>query len=306
MATVSHTADDPWTTAMRAGDFATAWRINDAVLARRVARGERCMHAPRHCQFIWRGTPLAGRRVLVRCYHGLGDTLQFVRFAAPLARVARHNVFWVQPALLGLVSGVAGVQEVLPLHDGDPGIHYDVDVEIMELPHALRVSGDSLGTCVPYLPGAPAGPRRRAAGEPLRVGLAWMAGDWNPRRSLGVNELNGFAPIPGVELYSLQYPPVECPFEGLACADIGELARRIATLDLVVSVDTMVAHLAGGLGLATWTLLAHDCDWRWMAQRDDTPWYPGMRLYRQRVPGDWSEVIARVRSDLAARAGEGS
>jgi hypothetical protein len=306
MATVSHTPDDPWTTAMRAGDFAAAWRINDAVLAWRVARGERCTHAPRHCQFIWRGTPLAGRRVLVRCYHGLGDTLQFVRFAAPLARVARHNNFWVQPALLGLVAGVDGVQEVLPLHDGDPGVDYDVDIEIMELPHALRASGDSLGACVPYLPGASTGRRPRAAGEPLRVGVAWMAGNWDPRRSLDAATLGGLAQVPGVELCSLQYPAVECPLKDWGCADIGEMARRIATLDLVISVDTMVAHLAGGLGQHTWTLLAHHSDWRWMAERDDTPWYPGMRLYRQRVPGDWHEVIARVRADLATRAREGS
>src|SRR5205809_1886740 len=124
-----------WVAAMRRGDFERAWQISDLHLRDRLADGEPCWNWPRHLQPIWRGTPLAGRRVLVRCYHGLGDTLQFVRFAAPLSRVARHNIFWVQPALLGLVAGVAGVQEVLPLHDGDPGIDYDVDIEIMELPH---------------------------------------------------------------------------------------------------------------------------------------------------------------------------
>src|SRR4051812_40557578 len=108
-------ATDPWTCAMRAGDFAAAWRISDAILAERVTRGEDCLQAPRHLQFIWRGQPLADRRVLVRCYHGLGDTLQFIRFAAPLARVARSTLFWVQPVLLDLVARVAGVQRVLPL-----------------------------------------------------------------------------------------------------------------------------------------------------------------------------------------------
>jgi hypothetical protein len=300
--------DDAWTSAMRAGDFAGAWRISDTVLARRVARGERCQRAPRHLQFIWRGAPLAGRRVLVRCYHGLGDTLQFVRFAAPLARVAAETVFWVQPALLGLVARVPGVRRVLPLHDGAPDADYDVDLEIMELPHALRAGAETLAAHVPYLPndGAHDSARREPPRvDPLRIGLAATAGRWDDRRSLPASAIDALYALPGVEWHSLDWPapPVRANVRALGCRDIGELAQRISALDLVISVDTMIAHLAGGLGRPTWTLLPEPCDWRWMHARSDTPWYPTMRLYRQEPVGDWRPALARVAADLAAESG---
>src|SRR5215218_6426376 len=136
-----------WLARMRAGRFAAAWRVSDE--AQRVRAEIDCSGWPRHEQFIWRGEPLAGRRVLVRCYHGLGDTIQFVRFIRPLRALARHVVVWAQPALLELVASAAGVDEVLALHDGIPDADYDVDVEIMELPHALRVTAIPSG--VPYL-----------------------------------------------------------------------------------------------------------------------------------------------------------
>jgi hypothetical protein len=298
--------DDPWSRAMRAGDFEAAWRINDAVLAWRVARGERCANAPRHRQFIWRGSALAQRRVLVRCYHGLGDTLQFVRFAAPLARIARETAFWVQPPLLDLVARVPGVHQALPLHDGAPDVDYDVDIEIMELPHALRVSPATLGESVPYLPAESGAERPACEPRRLRVGVAWTAGDWDGTRSLEPGHVARLAQVDGVELCSLQWPapspPAPAAMTELGCRDISELARRVATLDLVIAVDTMVAHLAGGLGRPVWNLLPEPCDWRWMTERADSPWYPTMRLYRQPAPGDWSSVIARVAHDLDALA----
>src|SRR5919204_527528 len=107
-------------------------------------------YAPRHEQWVWDGRPLADRTVLVRCYHGLGDTLQFARFLPLLANVARETLVWAQPPLLPLLATLPGVGRLLPLHDGAPGVDYDVDVEIMELAHALRTSADSLPACVPY------------------------------------------------------------------------------------------------------------------------------------------------------------
>jgi hypothetical protein len=308
------TPDDPWTRAMRASDFEAAWRISDRVLARRVARGERCFHAPRHLQFIWRGQPLRGR-VLVRCYHGLGDTLQFVRFAWRLKRVARETVFWVQAPLLELVASVPGVDRVLPLHDAQPDIPYDADIEIMELPHALRVQAAELAADFPYLDVGPrdnggrSGERDTARGPRFRVGVAWIAGSWNAARSLRAAQLAPLASLAGVELVSLQFdPPPDDTIDGaedLACENVAVMARRMRDLDLVVSVDSMIAHLAGGMGLPTWTLLPADCDWRWMAAPDRTPWYPQMRLYRQEIAGDWRAPIARLCADLAARVDQG-
>src|SRR3954463_2783764 len=120
-----------WMAAMRAGDFDRAWVINDSDLARRTAERTPKHEGPRHLQHIWRGEPLEGARVLVRCYHGLGDTLQFIRFAKPLRPIARDVSFWVQPELLRLAAGARGVDRVLPLNDGMPDVGYDVDIEIM-------------------------------------------------------------------------------------------------------------------------------------------------------------------------------
>ena len=285
---------------MRSGDYLSAWRISDEVLAWRVARGERCGQAPRHRQFVWRGEPLAGRRVLVRCYHGLGDSLQFLRFAIPLARVAREVTWWIQPQLVELAQCVPGVR-ALPLHDGTPDVDRDVDVESMELPHALRVRPDELAAHVPYVRIA-ARPRER--GKRLSAGLAWKGGTWDPARALDDGAVAALLDRDDVEFHSLQYPPADCG-SGIAqagCADVMELARRMRSLDLVISVDTMTAHLAGAMGMPTWTLLAHDCDWRWMTSRTDTPWYPSMRLYRQCASGDWTEVLRRIAADLTRAA----
>src|SRR5436309_11099702 len=126
-------AESEWAAAMRANDFARAWAINDRDLARRIAENALKHEGPRHLQHIWRGEPLEGARVLVRCYHGLGDTLQFIRFAKPLRRVACEVILWVQPELLRLLDDAPGVDRVLPLHDGTPDVDHDVDIEIMEL-----------------------------------------------------------------------------------------------------------------------------------------------------------------------------
>src|SRR5947209_2876684 len=110
--------DDPWMQAMRGGNFAEAWRISDQILRRRQRTGQRCGGAPRHLQFIWTGGSLRAQRVVIRCYHGLGDTVQFIRFAGPLRAIAREVTVWAQPELLELIATAPGVDRVLPLHAG--------------------------------------------------------------------------------------------------------------------------------------------------------------------------------------------
>jgi hypothetical protein len=169
-----------WTSAMRRGDYMAAWTISDEVLRRRIATDQGCWDWPRHQQYVWRGGALGDKRVLVRCYHGLGDTIQFIRFAAPLRRLARHTVFWVQPELLELAKAAPGVDRAIPLHEGAPDAAYDLDIEIMELPHALRITPQMLGSSVPYLLARGAG----IAFSRKRMGLVWRAGTWNPSRSI--------------------------------------------------------------------------------------------------------------------------
>jgi hypothetical protein len=283
---------------MRRGDFAAAWRISDEVLQRRCAAREDCSTWPRHLQFIWNGQPLDGKRVLVRCYHGLGDTIQFVRLLTLLRPRVAEVTLWCQPQLVQLLRTARGVDRVLPLHDGPPEVEYENDVELMELPHVLRLTLDAIPRDVPYL-AAPRSPARVTAGS-CNIGIVWRAGDWEWQRSLPEEALAPLAQIEGVRWYSLQYPTRTSPLEAidLACADIVEMAARMQQLDLLISVDTMAAHLGGALGLPVWTLLHRDCDWRWHGEGSDSPWYPTMRLFRQSSDGDWDTVIDRVREAL--------
>jgi hypothetical protein len=292
-----------WTAAMRSGDFMAAWAVSDEVLRRRIESGERCWDWPRHLQYVWRGEALRDKRVLVRCYHGLGDTIQFIRFAAPLRQLARHTVFWVQPELLELAKAAPGVDRAIPLHEGAPDVAYDLDIEIMELPHALRITPQTLGRGVPYLFARFAGEADNASSR-KRVGLVWRAGTWNPSRSIPIELLMRARAAAGVDLVSLQLDADPAEIAALDAtdwrrADVYLLATRLMTLDLVITVDTMVAHLAGALGRPVWTLLPADCDWRWMEGRSDSPWYPSMRLFRQRHAGRWRDVLDDVIAALA-------
>lgn len=291
-------AADPWTRAMLAGDLATAWRICDDVLRHRA--GQSSAHLPRHEQWIWNGTPLAGRRVLVRCYHGLGDTVQFIRFAARLRGIAREVTVWAQELLIPLLRTARGIDRLLPLHDGAPGVPFDVDVESMELAHVFRPTLATLPADVPYLHPPVAAPRRR---DRFHVGLVWSAGTWNPARSVPVEQFAPLLRIEGIEWHLLQRGPAlaEWPYqvgETSGTDDILATATTMTSLDLVITVDSFPAHLAGALGVRTWTLLAHQADWRWLRDRADSPWYPTMRLFRQPRAGDWSDVIASVENAL--------
>ena len=170
---------DAWMWHMRAGDFARAWEISDAVL--RLRSGAPGWHLPRHEQALWDGTPIDGRRVLVRCYHGLGDTIQFARYLPLLRQRAAHVLLWAQPSLIPLLRTIDAGLEILPLHDGDPAVAYDVDVEIMELADVFRSTLATLPGRVPYIHVEPATLPDTPA---PRVGLVWRAGDWAEHRSI--------------------------------------------------------------------------------------------------------------------------
>jgi hypothetical protein len=294
-----------WVAAMRAGDFARAWTITDRDLARLRQDRPPKHEGPRHLQRIWRGEQLCGKSVLVRCYHGLGDTIQFARFLPPLRRIAREVTVWCQPALVEMIARVPGVDRVVALHDGMPEVAFDVDIEIMELPHALRAGPDLVQMRAPYLtlpPQSPAVPRTEAA---FGIGLVWKVSAWDKRREVPARALRSLA-LPGCELFSLQRdgPAAEVAEIGatdVSTPNIDDLAIRLQQLDLVISVDTMVAHLAGALGHEVWIMLHADCDWRWPATGSRTFWYPQARLFRQHSPGNWSSVIAELRAALQAR-----
>jgi hypothetical protein len=263
---------DQWTDAMLHGDFERAWKLSDL--------SPICPH---------RLEELTGKRILLRCEHGLGDTIQFIRYAPRLRRVAAHIIAHVQPRLVPLVRRLPEIDRVFTWNQPWPGGEYDCEIEIMDLPYLFRTTLDTIPREVPYLSLDPALPGPPHGG----IGLQWSSGDWNARRSLPVSALAPLRRLPGIELVSLQDGP-ETP-------DVTASAA-IMSLDLVITVDTMVAHLAGALGKPVWVLLPYEADWRWMLDRDDSPWYPTMRLFRQDETRDWTPVVARVAAEWCTLA----
>jgi hypothetical protein len=302
---VNSAPDADWVKAMQCGELQRAWEISDRSLQEYCASGAVKHTGERHLQRIWRGEDLRDKRVLVRCYHGLGDTIQFVRFAKPLRLIARKVVLWVQRELLCLLHGVDGVDQLHPLHDGTPDFPYDVDIEIMELAHALRATPDMIASRVPYLA---CGSAMRLAGDSrISIGMVWEVGNWDRRRCVPASKLSRLRTAPGVRLCSLQQgagrdDATIIPAKDIAVADLRRLAARIMGLDLVITVDTMVAHLAGALGAPVWTMLHADRDWRWPKTGRTSIWYPSMKLFHQPRSGDWDSVIDEMVRELGKSA----
>lgn len=296
-------APNAWMEHMRKGEFSAAWELSDQVLA---SGQNHNIDLPRHFQSVWDGTPLNGKRVLVRCYHGFGDTIQFIRYASLLKQIGAEVVVWAQPALLELFKTVPAIDHLFALHDGTPEVTYDVDCEVMELPFIFRSTLETIPCNVPYLQVEPhylSSGQESAVGSELAVGLVWQAGYWNPSRCLPFSTLEPLAKISGIKLYILQENPKSAGWiEGFGIYpgpyNLTDFAGVIRGLDLLITADSMPAHLAGALNVPVWTLLHEQADWRWMDNRSDSPWYPSMRLFRQAEAGDWQSVIAQVSEAL--------
>jgi hypothetical protein len=208
---------------------------------------------------------------------------------------------WAQPPLIPLLQTMQGIDQLLPLHDGTPEAEFDMDVEIMELPYIFRTTLGTLPAEVPYVHVEPM--PLSSSNAPLAVGLVWYGGDWDKGRSMPFALLAPFAQLQGIQFYILQSEAKSagwCEELGvcLETSSLFEDARIIRALDVLISVDTMPAHLAGALGVPVWTLLQAEADWRWMENQDTSPWYPTMRLFRQQCPGKWEPVIERVTDAL--------
>ena len=276
-----------WLDAMHRGDWAAAWAVQDSVLAGRDPATRDDPARPYHERWVWNGQPLQGQ-VLVRCYHGLGDTLQFWRYL-PILQAQADVTVEVHPELMSLLAPTARCIPFDPAHPA-PALH---DVEIMELAHALRLPPPP----APYLEADPL----PLAGPGPTIGVCWVAGAWDIARTVPWQLLSPLAERATV--VSLARGPgaagTPWPDPLAGSMDILQTARLLAALDHIVTVDTMVAHLAGALGRPVSLLLHADADWRWMRGRDDTPWYPRTRLYRQPSPGEWGPAVARAIHDVS-------
>jgi tetratricopeptide (TPR) repeat protein len=298
------------------GDYAAGWRDYD--WRWRLP----AFNAPmrRFAQPVWDGREMPGGTVLLHAEQGLGDTLQFARYAALVAARCGSVVLESQRELATLMQRVPGVSQVVSR--GDPLPQFDVHAPLMSLPSVFGTTLGSIPWNGPYVRADEAHAARwdlGAYGPGLRVGLVWAGRpqQWDDRkRSLSLERLAPLAGIPGVTYFSLQIgeaarqaaqPPAGMRLVDLTAriADFSDTAALVSRLDLVVTIDTSVAHLAGAMGAPVWVMVAHAPDWRYHLEREDEPWYPSMRLFRQERDGDWSEAIARVAQALAQRAAAG-
>lgn len=289
-----------WLSHMRAGDFAAAWTINDEVIRRGWYRPS--ANLPRHYQVVWNGETLAGKAVRIVCHHGLGDTIQFVRYAPRVKEIAGSVTLCAQPQLLPLLRTMErSFDELLPLDDRRCDLHAaQVCVEVMELPHIFRTTLRSVPADVPYFRVRPARlPDRRRP----NVGLVWEGSLWDPQRSIPFEFIRALAASADVNWHVIQRGEAlndwnEAFGRNSGAENVLEAAGVIAALDLLITIDSMPAHLAGALGVPTWILLAADPDWRWMTQTAASPWYPTARLFRQTQQGEWWPVIEAVTAAL--------
>ncbi len=279
----------------------------------------------------WRGEPASGKTLLIHVEGGFGDTLQFCRYAPLAAARGLRVVLEAQAPLLRLLRTLDGVDRLVPL--GEPPGDFDLHCPMLSLPFAFR-------TTLAHVPAAPSYLRADAAStaamrvrldalepvrttegaRPVRVGVVW-AGDpgrrvramaaVDGRRSMAPELLAPLFAVPGVRFFSLQKDGPAAPASfGLidlmtGMDDFADTAALVSQLDLVISVDTAVAHLAAALGRPVWLMDRHDHCWRWLDGRADSPWYPALRITRQERPGDWAGVVAAIACDLRALAAGG-
>ena len=252
----------------------------------------------------------------------MGDTLQFVRYVPLVVARGARVILEVQASLVRLLRSLPGVEQVIARGDALPG--YDSHCPLLSLPRAFSTQLETIPAKHPYLwadaAAAAAWNDRLPVDGGFRVGLVWAGSPHRDnatshlvdlRRSISLAELSPLADISHVHLISLQRdrPDEQSSLAAASLIDLmpdiddfADTAALVANLDLVIAVDTSVAHLAGGLGRPVWLLGRYNGCWRWMHDRADSPWYPGMRVYRQQRPLDWSGIIRSVRADLATFA----
>jgi tetratricopeptide (TPR) repeat protein/ADP-heptose:LPS heptosyltransferase len=291
------------------GNFAAGW-------AGREARWKMVRNYPKFAQPMWLGQEsLDGKTIVIVADEGLGDTIQFVRYVPILAERGARVILVVQDPLCPLLSNLPDISQCLPMSE----IHlppFDFHCPIMSLPLAFGTRLETIPASTPYLP-APDDDRvqawepRLGAHDRLRVGLCWAGNPRQPddhNRSIALRIFSSLLDADATfisvqketnaeDRAALQEMPGIVDLTD-QLTDFAETAALLACLDLVITVETSVAHLAGALGRKTWTLLCYTPDHRWLLDRDESPWYPTMQLFRQTRPGDWQGVFERVRSEL--------
>jgi hypothetical protein len=300
------------------GNFAEGWEEYEWRLRSRGWR-QRGLHDASTRPFPerpWRGESLAGRHIYVGGEQGFGDSLQFVRYVALLVARAAKVTLRVRRPLVSLLR--ASLPGVAILTETDEPVPYDCDAALLSLPYLFKTRLETIPAGVPYLrPPAEVATRwrnRLADLQGLKVGLVWAGNSKNDNdinRSVGLGALRPLLTVADVSFISLQYGPRAADLQTLGVvvedlspelSDFSDTAGVILALDLVVTVDTSVAHLAGGLAKPVWVLAPYAGDWRWMYEIEDSPWYPTLRLFRQRRGETWGPAVDRLLRELSVVA----
>jgi Flp pilus assembly protein TadD len=296
------------------GNFEEGWRTLEARFG--LKGKETPWYVP---EPLWDGSNPAGKRIVLHSEQGLGDTIQFVRYAAMLSGAGGQIILMCQPELNRLMTNQLGIQWVSSESFSRPTATWQCP--LMTLPRIFNTTLSNIPNRVPYLNADPqlvSRWREKIGAAPgLKVGVAW-AGNPSHRndraRSIPLAAFLGLAEIPGVRLFSLQKGrPARDAGTSIASmidwteelTDFADTAALVANLDLVISVDTAVAHLAGAMGRRTCVLLPYAPDWRWLLDRADSPWYPTMRLFRQPTMGDWETPVRELVGQVRQMAGNG-
>jgi hypothetical protein len=280
--------------------------------ARLKVTGELKLKERNFAQPTWQGEPFAGKTLLLWSEQGLGDTLMFIRYLPLVKALGGRVILETWPALLDVAATCQGADLVIPMQASCPA--FDLQASLVSLPRIFQTDLASIPAEVPYLTVPDKVPNRAAileclarAQEDTRIGLVWAGSPGHVRdfeRSVPATAFAPLSVLPGVTWFSLQLDRVEVPplpnLVSLAplLKSFSDTAYALSGMDLLITADTAVAHLAGAMGIPTLLLLSFQPDFRWLLDRDDSPWYPSMGLYRQPTCGDWESVLRQVVSDL--------
>jgi tetratricopeptide (TPR) repeat protein len=294
-----------------AGNFAKGWAEYES----RWRGSEMKDRKPVYPGPEWRGEDIAGKTLLTYAEQGFGDAIQFIRYAPLVAERGAKLLYACQPELARLLTNAAGVHRVIPL--GQPLPRFDVHLPLLSLPRVFATESSSIPARIPYIRAdselVRAWQARMGEKTAFRVGLIWggrVTHRLDRQRSCALADFAGLARLRNVQFYSLQKGEqavqAKSPPPGMSLTDwsneikdFADVAALMENLDLIISVDTAGAHLAGALGKPVWLLNRNQTEWRWLLAREDSPWYPTMRIFRQPGIGDWKSVMEKVVTELA-------
>ncbi|MBT3368559.1 MAG: tetratricopeptide repeat protein [Nitrospina sp.] len=295
------------------GQFEEGWKEHEW----RFRRGKKSTIYPHRFGIpLWDGSAFTGKRLFVHSEQGFGDTLQFIRYLPMVKRLGGTVIFETFGALLGILNGFPGVDELVEISPDRRHVeNCDYYVPLMSLPMVFTRDIPTIPSNIPYIFADPVKVeqwKNRINKKGCKIGIVWAgkpAHENDGKRSCDLKHFSPLAEIPGIELYGLQKGGAARQAETLAgmrriinfdreLKDFSATAAAIENLDLVISVDTALVHLAGAMGKPVWTLLPYAPDWRWLLEREDSPWYPTMRLFRQPLRGDWGTVFDKVKDKL--------